>query len=145
MNHNNWIVNSRGDLYLIDWDSASVRDPAYDIGLLLHEYIPEKEWTAWLDHYGLSLTETLKTKMNWYVVSHALQQALEHQRKNDLLTASQWITYLQTASFKTTAEKSGNNNDTYASLALREAYFPESYIRRNYNETRCDLFRRSFN
>lgn len=105
MNHNNWIVNGRGDLYLIDWDSASVRDPAYDVGLLLHEYIPEKEWTAWLDHYGLSLTETLKTKMNWYVVSHALEQAIEHQRKNDLLTASQWVTYLQTASFKTTAEK----------------------------------------
>lgn len=72
VNHNNWVLSSKGDLYLIDWDGALVADPALDIGILLYLYIPQTNWVEWLDHYGIMLDDQLSKRMHWYVVAQSI-------------------------------------------------------------------------
>lgn len=83
MNHNNWMFDANGDLYLVDWDNATVSDPALDLALILYEYIPKEEWDGWLQGYGLPLTSHLKRRMRWQIISHLLdhaQQAIQTNR-----------------------------------------------------------------
>ncbi|NEY71967.1 phosphotransferase family protein [Bacillus mesophilus] len=68
MNHNNWLLTDQDQLFLIDWDGAMVADPAIDIGMLLYSYIPELEWEEWMSHYGLTLDDSLRNRMKWYVI-----------------------------------------------------------------------------
>lgn len=83
MNHNNWMFDANGDLYLVDWDNATVSDPALDLALILYEYIPKEEWDGWLQGYGLPLTSHLQRRMRWQIISHLLdhaQQAIQTNR-----------------------------------------------------------------
>ena len=32
MNHNNWLLSDRDELFLVDWEGAMIADPAIDIG-----------------------------------------------------------------------------------------------------------------
>ncbi|MDZ5783418.1 phosphotransferase family protein [Marinococcus luteus] len=75
MNHNNWMFDANGDLYLVDWDNATVSDPALDLALILYEYIPKEEWDDWLQGYGLPLTPHLQRRMRWQIISHLLDYA----------------------------------------------------------------------
>lgn len=95
INHNNWMINSSNELYLIDWDGATVADPAFDLGLLLYEYIPVSEWEQWLRHYGLALTNNLKRRMHWYVTADALERALYHRSRGFNQKAASWTDYLR--------------------------------------------------
>ncbi|ASS98498.1 MULTISPECIES: phosphotransferase family protein [Geobacillus] len=72
INHNNWLLADDGTLYLIDWDGAMIADPAIDIGMLLHLYIPRAEWKAWLDQYGWAWSEELALRLKWYTIAHTL-------------------------------------------------------------------------
>ncbi len=81
INHNNWMRDEQDNLYLIDWDGASVADPALDLGLMLYTYIPEEHWATWLAHYGAELDYSLKMRMHWYVVAHTISEILwNHSR-----------------------------------------------------------------
>lgn len=75
MNHNNWMFDANEDLYLVDWDNATVSDPALDLALILYEYIPKEEWDGWLQGYGLPLTSHLQRRMRWQIISHLLDHA----------------------------------------------------------------------
>ncbi|SDW96808.1 Thiamine kinase [Marinococcus luteus] len=86
MNHNNWMFDANGDLYLVDWDNATVSDPALDLALILYEYIPKEEWDGWLQEYGLPLTSHLQRRMRWQIISHLLdhaQQAILTNRRKE--------------------------------------------------------------
>ncbi|WP_240374568.1 phosphotransferase family protein [Bacillus piscicola] len=94
INHNNWMMNSDRELYLIDWDGATVADPAFDLGLLLYEYIPRSKWEEWLSYYGVSLTNNLQRRMYWYVISHTLYHVLFYYHTHPQLAES-WKQQLQ--------------------------------------------------
>ncbi|WP_017726526.1 phosphotransferase [Halalkalibacterium ligniniphilum] len=94
INHNNWIISKNGDLYLIDWDGATVADPALDIGLLLYSYIPESEWEKWLSNYGLEMNENLRLRMHWYVVSQTISVMLWHIEREQTEEVNTWRDYL---------------------------------------------------
>ncbi len=83
INHNNWIVDEKDQLFLIDWDGATVSDPALDLGLLLYSYIPKEEWETWLKQYGLTLGESLQERMHWYVVSQSISVLIWHYRRSE--------------------------------------------------------------
>lgn len=68
LNHNNWMITEKGQLYLIDWDNAEIGDPAMDLGLLFHRYIPINEWDRWLQHYQVRITDNLLIRMHWYML-----------------------------------------------------------------------------
>nr|WP_243291149.1 phosphotransferase family protein [Bacillus sp. FJAT-47783] len=82
INHNNWLLSNDQQLYLIDWDGAMIADPAIDLGMLLYSYIPEEEWEMWLGKYGISLTEKLLARMNWYVLAQLLISIAWSKTKN---------------------------------------------------------------
>ncbi|WAA11758.1 phosphotransferase family protein [Fervidibacillus halotolerans] len=96
VHHNNWIMTETGSLYLIDWDHAFIGDPAIDIGPLLYWYIPENDWKNWLSTYGLTLDDSLRTRMKWYVfyqTLNSIQLFYEKEKKEEYLF---WIDYLDT-------------------------------------------------
>lgn len=94
VNHNNWILSENNELYLIDWDGATVADPALDLGLLLYLYISESQWESWLSQYGIPLTPELHLRMHWYVVSQTMFIILWHIQRNELDQVERWERYL---------------------------------------------------
>lgn len=95
VNHNNWLETGDKQLYLIDWDGAMIADPAIDIGLLLHWYIDKEDWDSWLELYGLELTDNLRLRMKWYVVSQTILSILWYNTKDLQKETQHWINYLQ--------------------------------------------------
>ncbi|WP_245805868.1 phosphotransferase family protein [Bacillus alkalicellulosilyticus] len=95
VNHNNWIMSDEDDLFLIDWDGATVADPALDLGLLLYLYIPENEWESWLADYGVTLTENLHKRMHWYVISQLVLEILWYSKKGKYPEVIRWKNYLK--------------------------------------------------
>ncbi|QDP40914.1 phosphotransferase family protein [Radiobacillus deserti] len=81
LNHNNWLLSEDGQLFLIDWDSAKVADPALDIGMLLFWYIPEKDWKMWLNKYG-ETNDHIKERMYWYLILDHVKHFLNQKEKN---------------------------------------------------------------
>lgn len=82
-NHNNWLLSAEDQLYLIDWDNAMVADPALDLGMLLHSYIPREKWDDWLKDYGIIPDEELYQRMIWYAVSQSLSFIQWHQMRGE--------------------------------------------------------------
>lgn len=82
LNHNNWLVSDTGQLYLIDWDNAEIGDPALDIGMLLHWYIPESDWDHWLEHYGVANQDHFFIRMHWYMIIHVLEAYVTAREKD---------------------------------------------------------------
>ena len=83
MNHNNWLLTEDNQLYLIDWDSAMIADPAIDIGMLLYAYIPREQWESWLEQYGLPFNEQLLLRMKWYTVAQTIMLLAWHKGRNN--------------------------------------------------------------
>ncbi len=94
VNHNNWLLTEDNQLYLIDWDGASIADPAIDLGMLLYLYIPEKNWQDWLQMYGEELTDNLRLRMKWYVVLQTISFIQFHKNKTRFEEMNYWIQFL---------------------------------------------------
>jgi thiamine kinase-like enzyme len=95
LNHNNWLLTDTNQLYLIDWDGAMIADPAIDIGMLLYWYIPEDEWENWLKVYGVELTDHLRERMRWYVISQTIMSIHWYKHKNHEKEVQHWLNYLE--------------------------------------------------
>lgn len=91
MNHNNWLLTDADQLFLIDWDNAMVADPAMDLGMILHWYIPEEEWDVWLDTYGIELDEPLLVRMHWYIVAQTVSFIQWHNSRHEESEAARWL------------------------------------------------------
>jgi len=82
LNHNNLIKTTEGDIFLVDWDNATIQDPVTDYGMLLNWYIPKEKWTAWLKRYVPANADYLFERMYWYLLHdtlHYLSWHLERQ------------------------------------------------------------------
>lgn len=91
VNHNNWLLSDKGETFLIDWDGATIADPAFDLGVLLHWYVPKNKWSHWLSHYGSPLTANLEWRMKWYTIAHTLLSIQWHQTRGHLFEVNYWI------------------------------------------------------
>lgn len=94
VNHNNWLLAENNQLYLIDWDGASIADPAIDLGLLLYWYIPQENWGDWLAMYGTKLTDHLRLRMKWYVILQTLSSIQWHKNKDRFQEMHKWLHFL---------------------------------------------------
>ncbi|WP_042345243.1 phosphotransferase family protein [Bacillus massiliigorillae] len=94
VNHNNWLLSEDEQLFLIDWDGAMIADPAIDLGMLLHSYIPKNEWNSWLDKYGIELTDFLQKRMLWYVIAQSITAIQWHKAKQRYEEMNYWFGYL---------------------------------------------------
>nr|WP_285873951.1 phosphotransferase family protein [Halalkalibacter oceani] len=95
INHNNWILDEEERLYLIDWDGATVSDPALDLGLLLYSYVPEESWDDWLKQYGLALGDSIQERMHWYVVAQSISSLLWHFERRQYEQVEQLKDYIK--------------------------------------------------
>ncbi len=95
LHHNNWLVTEDEQLFLIDWDGAMIADPAIDLGMILYSYIPAENWGSWLSKYGTELTDSLKKRMQWYVVIQCIQSIQWHKDKKRFSEMEGWFAYLE--------------------------------------------------
>ncbi|WP_028399766.1 phosphotransferase family protein [Ectobacillus panaciterrae] len=95
VNHHNWLLSEDNQLYLIDWDGAVIADPALDIGMLLHWYIPREEWEEWLHSYGMELTNSLLRRMKWYVIAQSIVSLQWYTTKQKKFEMDYWLNYLE--------------------------------------------------
>ncbi|HLS09414.1 phosphotransferase family protein [Lentibacillus sp.] len=84
LNHNNIILTTDGQLYLVDWDNAMIADPAMDFGFILKWYVPKEDWDEWLEQYGASRDNHLFERMYWYLIMDALYYLSWHYERNEL-------------------------------------------------------------
>jgi thiamine kinase-like enzyme len=83
VNHNNWLLDEDGNLYLIDWDNAIVADPVLDVGALLYEYVEKSGWRKWLERYGLEINAELQLRMHWYTTAQVVLFMLWHRERGE--------------------------------------------------------------
>lgn len=83
LNHNNIILTTKGQLYLVDWDNAMIADPAMDFGFILKWYVPMEDWDRWLDQYGAAKDNHLFERMYWYLIMDALNYLSWHHERNE--------------------------------------------------------------
>lgn len=94
VNHRNWLV-SRHYLYLVDWDSVMIADPAVDIGTILGHYVPLSGWSKWLLRYGIHATEDNLERIYWYALMNSLQEITRHYNRHDHKQVNQEILQLK--------------------------------------------------
>lgn len=68
----NLLLSDQGKLYLVDWDSAILADPANDLGQLFARYIDIDDWQAWYEDQLLPVSSVMKKKIKWYAFLHLL-------------------------------------------------------------------------
>jgi len=95
VNHNNFLLSELNQLYLIDWDNALIGDRAIDLGLILYWYIPENRWEEWLSYYGIELTDHLKKRMKWYVMSQTVLSIQWHKNREEYSEMNKWVQFLK--------------------------------------------------
>lgn len=95
VNHNNWINNGDGSLFLIDWDGAQVADPAIDLAPLLYLYVPKQDWNAWLGVYGEEFNDDLKLRMQWHMVAQCIENILWFWERDEIDHITKWSDLLQ--------------------------------------------------
>jgi thiamine kinase-like enzyme len=83
LNHNNLLMSNTGEIFLVDWDNATIADPVTDFGSLLKWYIPKKEWNTWLRDYGLLNHDYLYERMYWYLLMDALDYISWHSERGE--------------------------------------------------------------
>ncbi len=52
VNNSNWLVDVAGRAWLVDWDGLRLDDPALDVGMLLHWYVPPALWPVFARAYA---------------------------------------------------------------------------------------------
>ncbi|RLL47717.1 phosphotransferase [Oceanobacillus piezotolerans] len=95
LNHNNLIMSRDGNLYLIDWDNATIADPASDYGLILKGYIFREQWNDWLNKYGVEEDEDILERMYWYLLHDSLQYLCFHLDRKEPIKAMERLKELQ--------------------------------------------------
>lgn len=84
LNHNNLLMSNSGEIFIVDWDNATIADPVTDFGYLLKWYIPQEEWDDWLKNYGLIRHDYLYERMYWYLLLDTLDYISWHREREEL-------------------------------------------------------------
>jgi len=95
INHNNLMLSSKGALYIVDWDHAMIADPVIDFGTILYKYVPETDWESWLNHYGLSKSESLIKRMYWYLLEKTVTYFVWHTDRAEKNKANACLTEMK--------------------------------------------------
>ncbi|MGB3160753.1 phosphotransferase family protein [Carnobacterium sp.] len=92
----NWLLSDQNRLYLVDWDSAMLADPAMDLSMLLFQYVQSDGWNDWLEHYGVVATKELIKRISWYASMNYLIQTKRHHQESRFYEMNKDILKLQT-------------------------------------------------
>lgn len=89
LNHKNWLLSEKNKLYLVDWESAIIADPAMDISMLMCQYVPRKDWEKWLQQYfkQAEISEEMRFRVEWYAMANlllAIKKSNQRGRFNEM-------------------------------------------------------------
>ena len=87
-------MSDRDELYLVDWEGAMIADPAIDIGMLLYNYVPEQQWSEWLNIYGANDTIELQKRMKWYTVIQSIGMVQWYEEQKRYKDMNTWLKFL---------------------------------------------------
>jgi Phosphotransferase enzyme family len=79
----NWLFASDGRIYLIDFESMSLDDPALDMGALLWWYYRPELWQRFLDIAGYPYDQEFKFRMRVRMAMHGLNITLPREQSFD--------------------------------------------------------------
>ncbi len=94
VNHNNWLLSDRDELFLVDWEGAMIADPAIDIGMLLYNYVPERKWSQWFKIYGEQESLDLNKRMKWYTVIQSIGMVQWYEEQKRFKDMNTWLKFL---------------------------------------------------
>ena len=82
LNHKNWLLSDEDKLYLVDWDSAKLADPALDLSMLMCQYVPRSKWNQWLTQYfGHQPSDETQKRIVWYAMENMIETIEDHHRR----------------------------------------------------------------
>jgi thiamine kinase-like enzyme len=79
----NWLFASDGKIYVLDFESLSIDDPALDIGALLWWYYPSELRGRFMDIAGYPYDDQFKFRMRVRMAMHCLDITLPRERSFD--------------------------------------------------------------
>ncbi|WP_018659418.1 phosphotransferase family protein [Allofustis seminis] len=84
IHHDNYLLSDQDELFLVDWDSAILADPAYDIGQLIARYISAADWDEWIEHIEFKQSPEFVARIHWYMMATLLLEIKKSlQEMND--------------------------------------------------------------
>lgn len=94
VNHNNWLLSDRDELFLVDWEGAMIADSAIDIGMLLYNYVPKQQWSNWFNTYGVKESMDLNKRMKWYTVIQSIGMIQWYEEQKRFKDMNTWLKFL---------------------------------------------------
>ncbi|MGX7069341.1 phosphotransferase family protein [Gemella bergeri] len=94
LNKDNWLLSDNGKLFLVDWEHSILGDPAIDISYILYKYIPQDNWSEWLDIYGEKPTLKYRNRLKWYITFQSLIMIVWYHEKRQLAEMNSWLVFL---------------------------------------------------
>lgn len=79
----NWLISSDGQIYLLDFESMALDDPAVDIGAMLWWYYPAKQRQRFLKIVGYANDEEFQIRMRTRMAMHCLSITLPREKSFD--------------------------------------------------------------
>ena len=79
----NWLFASDGKIYILDFESMSIDDPALDMGALLWWYYPPELRQQFLDIAGYKYDDEFKIRMQIRMAMHCLSITLPREQSFD--------------------------------------------------------------
>jgi len=83
----NWIVSFDGNLYLLDYESMTLDDPALDIGAILWWYYPPELRREFLEIAGYANDKNFSDRMRFRMAVHNLNIIIPREMSFDRFTA----------------------------------------------------------
>lgn len=80
----NWLVSTDGKVYLIDFESMSLDDPALDIGATLWWYYPPQMRDSFLNEAGYAQDAAFQERMQVRMAMHCLHILLPREQSFDV-------------------------------------------------------------
>ena len=91
----NWLVSSDGNIYLLDYESMSLDDPALDLGAILWWYYPPEMRAEFLSVAGYRNEERFRNRMRIRMAIHNLNIIIPRKDSFDRFTAETFDNALQ--------------------------------------------------
>jgi thiamine kinase-like enzyme len=86
----NWLFASNGNIYVLDFESMAMDDPAFDLGALLWWYYPPRLRQPFLETAGYSYDQEFRFRMQVRMALHCLSITLPREGSFDRFDSSHY-------------------------------------------------------
>lgn len=97
LNHNNFMQDEDGSLFLVDWEGVKIADPISDLTWLLLQYYPPSQWLDWFEDYGMNANSepTFYKRVQWYSLINCLLLIKQYTLENRPVQVNHYVLLLK--------------------------------------------------